>query len=821
MLRQRVVRHGQWMRSLVVAVSVVMALVCCAPHVALSGCANVWTPGNAGIEGTDATCITRGEGGKLYLGTDSEGVYESADGGLSWRWIGSGLPKTLEPLVSTYLHVNVLSSWRRGGVSGLLCGTNAGLFWFDGTQWVPEAAVLKEQHIRCLLVDGSAAGSLIAGTDDGVWKSDDGGVTWIAHNASMRAISVNSVVLDRDNNGVCFAATNSGVYRSPDQGNTWIRLSQLSAVVNCVAQVPRHSQTMLIGTTRGIFRSFDSGVTWTLMTPVSLPINVIALHVDEFDSMWMQALTTAGLTVSHDGGETWTWLVGPVDHVLYHAGLIEVTGDRVRALTAAQDGLRILDGTTSTLVTRGLGLLEVTAVAGDWRTGQSYAVRRTGLYRRGEGTDWSLVNASLGAAGVISIAVDGVQPRVLYAATALGIMRSIDSGTSWSAIPQDLPAPVVSICCNPNIGDVVFAATNLGLWKRQAGPSATWQDVGPKSGYAYVSVASSAEQGGPLFVADASTVWRSLDGGSSWQVTGTWPAALSGSLVVGPGPSFRLYAVSGRTALSSDDAGTTWQQLGIPVATSAVHSLALVPPARTQVLLGTDDGIFLQARLQDDVAPMLSISSPIDGSSAHSSSVTVQGRATDDLSGVRLVTVAGSSVQIDPGTGVFSTAWHLATGDNTIHVSATDYAGNATDIALHVTYVLPITVLTLQIGSGKMSRSNGPDVNLDAAPAIMRSRTFLPIRAVAEALGGTVGWDAGTRTATVSLGGHQVSLQIGSSIAIVDGVRRPIDSADALVVPVILSGRTLLPVRFVAESLGCTVGWDSTTKQITITYEGT
>jgi hypothetical protein len=120
-----------------------------------------------------------------------------------------------------------------------------------------------------------------------------------------------------------------------------------------------------------------------------------------------------------------------------------------------------------------------------------------------------------------------------------------------------------------------------------------------------------------------------------------------------------------------------------------------------------------------------------------------------------------------------------------------------------------------------MSVSGGSSVLLDAAPAIMRSRTFLPIRAVAEALGGTVGWDGVTRTATVMLGGHQVSLQIGSNVAVLDGVRKPIDSADTLVVPVIASGRTLLPVRFVAESLGCQVDWDSNTKQITITYEGT
>ncbi|MGB9730180.1 MAG: copper amine oxidase N-terminal domain-containing protein, partial [Thermoprotei archaeon] len=40
------------------------------------------------------------------------------------------------------------------------------------------------------------------------------------------------------------------------------------------------------------------------------------------------------------------------------------------------------------------------------------------------------------------------------------------------------------------------------------------------------------------------------------------------------------------------------------------------------------------------------------------------------------------------------------------------------------------------------------------------------------------------------------------------------------VVPEIINGRTMLPLRFVAESLGADVQWDGTTKTITITYQG-
>ncbi|RIE06470.1 stalk domain-containing protein [Candidatus Cryosericum terrychapinii] len=49
-------------------------------------------------------------------------------------------------------------------------------------------------------------------------------------------------------------------------------------------------------------------------------------------------------------------------------------------------------------------------------------------------------------------------------------------------------------------------------------------------------------------------------------------------------------------------------------------------------------------------------------------------------------------------------------------------------------------------------------------------------------------------------------------------VRRSTSSADSKVVPIIKSGRTLLPLRFVAEALALDVQWDGTTQVITITY---
>ena len=114
------------------------------------------------------------------------------------------------------------------------------------------------------------------------------------------------------------------------------------------------------------------------------------------------------------------------------------------------------------------------------------------------------------------------------------------------------------------------------------------------------------------------------------------------------------------------------------------------------------------------------------------------------------------------------------------------------------------TVMVLQVGNAAFT-VNGVAKTLDSPPVIKNGRTLVPIRAIIEALGGTVGWDATARKATVTLGSATVELWIGKSAAKVNGVSTLIDPANAKVVPEIINGRTMLPVRFVSENLGCSV----------------
>ena len=131
-----------------------------------------------------------------------------------------------------------------------------------------------------------------------------------------------------------------------------------------------------------------------------------------------------------------------------------------------------------------------------------------------------------------------------------------------------------------------------------------------------------------------------------------------------------------------------------------------------------------------------------------------------------------------------------------------------------------LIVIKLWVGSPYME-VNGLRQPIDAEgtkPVIVESRTLVPIRAIIEAFGGNVGWSLTDKKVTISFNGNILELTINKPTAYLNGFAMPIDPNNSKVVPQIIGGRTMVPLRFVAESFGIGVDYDSKTKQITLTY---
>ncbi len=97
-------------------------------------------------------------------------------------------------------------------------------------------------------------------------------------------------------------------------------------------------------------------------------------------------------------------------------------------------------------------------------------------------------------------------------------------------------------------------------------------------------------------------------------------------------------------------------------------------------------------------------------------------------------------------------------------------------------------------------------------------RTVVPIRAIVEALGGTIEWDGVARKVTIKFNGNIIELWIDNPEARVNGKGKWIDENNHDVRPIIVNDRTMLPLRFVVENLGCRVEWEPKTRKITIIY---
>ncbi|NLN87247.1 MAG: DUF2271 domain-containing protein [Syntrophomonadaceae bacterium] len=137
---------------------------------------------------------------------------------------------------------------------------------------------------------------------------------------------------------------------------------------------------------------------------------------------------------------------------------------------------------------------------------------------------------------------------------------------------------------------------------------------------------------------------------------------------------------------------------------------------------------------------------------------------------------------------------------------------------LKATYIAPEpsgSVLKYFIGSTEYT-VNGVSNTMDTAPMIHEGRTFMPIRFVTDNIGAEIQWQAADQTVTITQADKTIRLKIGNSNATVNDASVPVDSTNQNVQPFISNGRTMMPLRFIAENLDCTVEWAPEPRMVTV-----
>ena len=103
--------------------------------------------------------------------------------------------------------------------------------------------------------------------------------------------------------------------------------------------------------------------------------------------------------------------------------------------------------------------------------------------------------------------------------------------------------------------------------------------------------------------------------------------------------------------------------------------------------------------------------------------------------------------------------------------------------------------------------------NIDITPIVIEGRTLVPIRAIIEGIGGTIGWDQTERRVDISYKSNIIKLWLDNKNGEVNGESKQLD-----VPPMSINNRTMMPVRFVSENLGMKVEWNQSTRTIVLKY---
>lgn len=209
----------------------------------------------------------------------------------------------------------------------------------------------------------------------------------------------------------------------------------------------------------------------------------------------------------------------------------------------------------------------------------------------------------------------------------------------------------------------------------------------------------------------------------------------------------------------------------------------------------------------DTTAPSLSLTTPKMFDKVYKLPLAVVGKTEAGAT----VTVNGAIAPVQSDGSFETSVGLLPDGASIVTVTATDAAGNATTRSVSVSF-LKTTIIRMQIGKLD-ALVNAEAKQLTSAPVIRNGSTLVPLRFIAETLGITPSWDAVFSIVDMSVGGHEVRLQIGVRFAGVDGKRVSLDAA-----PVIIGGVTMVPLRFVSETMGADVMWDAATRTVTVIY---
>jgi photosystem II stability/assembly factor-like uncharacterized protein len=222
--------------------------------------------------------------------------------------------------------------------AGIWYSPDGGERWKRGKMELPFFAKAGDIQVRTLAVSPHNPHHVLAGSEVGLYSSEDSGATWTAVESPMNGMQIWSIVIDpRDPDSVFVGTKPPAVFRSCDGGKRWEKLSidlpeqcpiGPPRVTNLVID-PHEPRTIWAGVELGgVFRSLDGGDTWTHLPQLGNRMSSTDVHglaISPGLPGKILVTTPDGVWISIDQGESWTLHGFPKfaegDHVSYCRGI--------------------------------------------------------------------------------------------------------------------------------------------------------------------------------------------------------------------------------------------------------------------------------------------------------------------------------------------------------------------------------------------------------------------------------------------------------------------------------------------------------------------
>jgi photosystem II stability/assembly factor-like uncharacterized protein len=410
---------------------------------------------------SSTTGITQLSNGELYLATKTLGIYKSTDNGKSWTESYTGFSN---------IYLNDIYFTDDNEI--FACG-GSGIFQFD---WQTQDWInLNAPQADYFSIVVNSLGDIIAGSNFGIFRSEDGGNTWQAATTTNMG-TVYSLAFTENN--VLFAGTGSRIYKSTDNGDTWtqsglygFRISDLTLdnTGDIYANVFYRGQ--------GIYRSKDQGVTWEQINAGITDQLTTAVEVNLKGDIYVGSFE-GGVFLKTSGQPSFNQI--NLHQSMSQVLSIYIAQDNTLYICSELGGLfkRNESGTEWDQVNSGLPMDHAIPLGFDSDNNFYFGNFYSGVYRSTDtGENWFPIAPYLGGSHRFTFLANNDQ---LFLGTTIEIafvgvlFKSTDKGEIWEFFMEGIPSidpnwPYIQVVMDMDVnssGDLFAALNTDGIYRR-------------------------------------------------------------------------------------------------------------------------------------------------------------------------------------------------------------------------------------------------------------------------------------------------------------------------------------------------------------------